>query len=236
MADKNGGTSPWVYIGCGCGALLLGALAVTGACGLFAFKTIKNIESQANDPAARHAAALDTLGADELPEGYVATTTFSVPFGMVRFVVLENEEEGAGFVYVDTAERWENLQDYVDGRRDPSRLARDLGADVDRSEPIGSGAVALPGGELFHWTYPGPVSFDQFRSHGPTWRVDKSVDHALIGDDDGTFTLMALRCEDNPRQRIGLWTRPAGAEAQSDAGVEGFVAGFRVCAPGDSGD
>ena len=87
------GTSPWVFVGCGCGlAVLLIGLAL-GGLAYFGYQGAKQFEADMKDPAARTDRVLEILGAEDLPEGYHAVMGMSVPLVM-DIAILSDREPG----------------------------------------------------------------------------------------------------------------------------------------------
>jgi hypothetical protein len=150
---------------------------------------------------------LEALGLEALPEGYRATFTFSIPI-FLRTLVLESPEENRGLIYVYTRNNWRHLDAYRSGERDPHSVAQELGARIRSGAPIGNGEMTLDGMELYYWSQRGSVEFHKVTSSGPTWHVDTDVDPGFDFPDDGLYTLVFVRCDNDPRQRVAIWTAP----------------------------
>jgi len=73
-------TSPWVYVGCACGGLVLLALAAIVATTWFGYRAAKNVAEGFENPEKRAERARAVLPYDTLPEGYQALGAFSIPF------------------------------------------------------------------------------------------------------------------------------------------------------------
>jgi hypothetical protein len=73
-------TSPWVYVGCACGVLVLLALAAIVATTWFGYRAAKNVAEGFENPEKRAERARAVLPYDTLPEGYQALGAFSIPF------------------------------------------------------------------------------------------------------------------------------------------------------------
>lgn len=88
----------WHYVGCGCAVLfILGVLGV-GGCFWMVTNWGRQLESELRDPEARAARAQRLLGYEELPEGYHAGITVSIPFVMEMAMLGDRElPEGEDF-------------------------------------------------------------------------------------------------------------------------------------------
>jgi hypothetical protein len=94
MAEKKR-TSPWVYVGVGCLVAVLAIVAVIVAIGAWGFTQVRQMQRTMEDPVTRTAAAVETLGATALPEGYHAMVALSVPFGVMETTMLTDREPDA---------------------------------------------------------------------------------------------------------------------------------------------
>lgn len=88
---RRSSTSPWIYVGCGCLALvvLVTSLVVGGA--YFGYSKIRGYAEDLEDPQRRNERALELLGAQRLPEGYFTLFFISVPW-VLDFVMLTDSE------------------------------------------------------------------------------------------------------------------------------------------------
>ena len=88
-------TSPWVYVGVGCGlAVLLGLIAIVGFTYLV-YRQGKEMTEGFQDPKMREAKTREVLPYTTLPAGYYAGGAMSIPFFM-DFAVFTDEEPTAG--------------------------------------------------------------------------------------------------------------------------------------------
>lgn len=102
--------SPWLYIGIGCGVLAVGVIAVVATVGLLTMRWASEVSESMTNPDVRREKALDILGAERLPDGFDASTAFSIPF-VGQIVSLSDRAPGPdgriegfdekGFAYVD---------------------------------------------------------------------------------------------------------------------------------------
>ena len=88
-------TSPWVYVGCGCGAaVILAMLAIAGA-GWWGVRKAKEFGETMADPQKRASKVQEVLAYKELPEGYYPAFSFSAPFGVMEMAILSDHEPNA---------------------------------------------------------------------------------------------------------------------------------------------
>lgn len=73
-------TSPWVYVGCACGVLVLLALGGIVATTWFGYRAAKNFAEGVADPVKRAERAREVLPYDTLPPGYEPLGALSIPF------------------------------------------------------------------------------------------------------------------------------------------------------------
>ena len=88
-------TSPWVYVGVGCGVAVLLALAGIVGFTFLAYNKAKEMEAGFKDPKTREAKTRQVLPYDNLPAGYYAAGAMSIPF-LMDFAALTDKEPAAG--------------------------------------------------------------------------------------------------------------------------------------------
>ena len=88
-------TSPWVYVGCGCGLAVL--LAMLGLAGLtwWGVQTGKEMAETMTDPKKRTEKVRSVLPYDTLPEGYYPAFAMSMPMGMMEMAMLTDHDPEA---------------------------------------------------------------------------------------------------------------------------------------------
>jgi hypothetical protein len=235
MAEKSG-TSPWVWIGCGCLAAIVLAVAAVGGLGFFGVRQVRQIEQDLRDPDARRAKALEVLGAESLPEGYYPAVSLSVPFLMDMAMLSDRQAEpGAepqpfgerGLVYLDVfsfGRQRDELREFFDGATTDPEVLRQQNINLDLDEVIARGEAAHPQARVRWVAHTGDV--------GGAGRAGQS----------GLVTLLLFECgESDRRLKFGIWYTPdprleTGDETASlegtpadGAAVEAFVAPFRPC-------
>jgi hypothetical protein len=89
-------TSPWVYVGCGCGAAVL--LAMLGLAGLtwWGVQTGKEMAETMTDPKKREDKVRSVLPYDTLPEGYYPAFAMSMPMGFMEMAMLTDRDPDSG--------------------------------------------------------------------------------------------------------------------------------------------
>jgi hypothetical protein len=226
-------TSPWVYVGIGCGVALL--LAILGAVGVgfLAYRKGKQIEAEMKDPAARAAKVREVLGGD-VPEGYYPVFSMSVPFLMDMAMLGDHppDEKGApnrrmdrGFIYVQslsTGQQQNELKRYFEGKADDAEALRRTNIHIDAKETIRRGRLDIPGQETLYLAQRGSLAMNESRSHGLT-------------------TLLLIDCPQDARQRLGIWFGPDPAPDEpvekvdwsgsvaDEAAARDFLGHFRLC-------
>jgi hypothetical protein len=200
-------TSVWVYVGCGCAALVVLAMSAMAVMTYIAYRQGKELAEGWTDPVKREARAKEVLPYDKLPEGYYPMGTFSLPFFMDMALFTDDpppagarpehgKEAGGfkdrGFIYVKVrpfGRRAKELEDYVAGRgKAPDWL--DIKAKVNEGDVIRRGDVEVNGQKLVYTASRGEVTHDGKTTNGIT-------------------TMMLFGCPvKDSRVRVGIWFGP----------------------------
>lgn len=230
-------TSPWTYIGCGCGLLV--ALILAGVVGLtvFGYKKGKDFEESFKDPAKRAAKTREILRWDELPAGYHPIGAFSIPY-MMDVAILSDQEPppGAdqkshsdfrkhGFVYMvlrDWMGKRKELQNYMEGKGKRPDWMKKSDVDLETQEVLSRGKVDVGGRTALYAASRGEVQRQGHRAKG-------------------LVTLLSIDCPDDKRLRLGIWFGPdpdpgkpagsldlKGTTADPEA-IQEFVNHFHLC-------
>lgn len=171
------GTSPWVWIGCGCVGLIILIVGGCLAAGYFGFTEFKGFVEDLEDPVKRNERAREILGARELPEGYNAQFFLRVPLMMEMVFLSEGEplEFEGGEVDVDPQDLGDHaflflsMRDFENNRRDLERWFEgetdrppqvDLDMDFDSEEELGRGELDLDPQLVRYIAHRGEVEHD----------------------------------------------------------------------------
>lgn len=226
-------TSPWVYVGIGCGvALLLAVLAVAGVV-VLAVRKGKQIEAEMKDPAAREAKVREVLGGD-VPSGYHPVFSMSIPFLMDMAMLGDhppdekggpNKQMDRGFMYINSIAmggKQDELKKYFEGTIDDPEALRRANIQIDVKETIRRGSVDIHGQETLYLAQRGTFAVNQTRSQGLT-------------------TLILVDCPQDARQRLGFWFGPDPApetavesvdwsgSVADEAAMREFLGHFNLC-------
>ena len=229
--------SPWVYVAIGCAIPVLLIAVLLGAAMFWGFRVAHDIKDAT--PEDRAVKAKQVLGCGEIPQGYYAMMTFSIPFVMEMVMLSDRAPDfkdpkskpfdERGFIYVKSIQgrNGRDLQDVIDGKRDPSEVFRQGNIQLGDLRPIGRGEFKS-GDMAVHWS----ANRGAVTAQG----------HPLAG----LVTLFYVDCPGDEKGRIAVWFGPdptatsaEAAEPTSFAGLEGtpadeaairaFVSPFSLC-------
>jgi len=188
--------SPWFYIGIGCGLIALLLLTGLGIVGFIGFRSVSQFKKQLNDPQARAERVTEMLGVDALPEGYHPGLSLSIPFvfdmAMMTDRPLSDEGETDDsmtslFLYFKFKMARGKFDSYADGSEDPMKMFNDPRFSFDAGEELTDGRLAV--GEM-------EVAYRASRGEFDTGDVRA----------EGLVTTMVLRCPEDDRMRMVIWT------------------------------
>jgi hypothetical protein len=196
--------SPWVYVGIGCGVLLLLGIVTTIAGVSFLFKKGKEYQEDLANPITRTEMVKKTLGAQTLPAGYFAVMSLSVPAIMETAVLSTRspdvpntgrKEDVRVFVYVfvkmSSASDQKQLRDYLEGKSDDASVLARNNVRLGDGEIIGRGVVPLEGRRVLYLVQRGELSAQQSEREGP-----------------GLNSILFIECPGQDRLRMGIWMAP----------------------------
>ncbi len=230
-------TSPWVYVAIGCSIPLLLIAILLGATMFWGYRISKHIRE--DTPETRAEKVKQVLGCREIPEGYYATMTLSIPFIMDLAILSDRPPDfkdekrkhrpfdKQGFIYVNAirGRKGRSLKDYIEGKADAAELLEQGGnVRIGDREELGRGSFPLDGSTAYYVANRGSLTADRqpFR---------------------GLVTLVYFDCPGDSRFRMGIWFGPdpkAGQPAESKVDYAGtqadqgtireFVSQFAPCA------
>ncbi len=227
-------TSPWVYVALGCSIPLLLIVILFGATAFWGWKLKKHIVDDTPDMRAER--VKQVLGCREVPEGYHAMLTVSVPFLMDLAILSDRPPDfkdkkrdpfdKQGFIYINAirGKKGKSLRDYIEGKEDASDFFDQGNVRMGDREEIGRGSFPLEGATAYYVTNRGSLS-----AEGKAMR--------------GLVSLIYFECPGDKRFRVGIWFGPdpragqplgtpadyAGTHAD-EAEIREFVSPFAPCA------
>nr|AYM52660.1 hypothetical protein [Aggregicoccus edonensis] len=221
--------SPWLYVGLGCGGLLLLGVVGFGLIAYFVSSKVDEYKEEQNNPLVRTRKAKRLLGAKELPEPYEALMTMSFPLVMDMVMLGRPAEEGSGthgFTYFHVLQDVPNVKkvrEYTEGKREsPGALVGD-DFQLEAHEVLRRGELPFPHHKVRYVSQRGRFSYG----------TDVST--------RGLSALVLFECPGNSQMRVGVWYTPdvdphaeadapelAGTPADEEA-VRAFVSHFDPC-------
>ncbi|RPH56480.1 hypothetical protein EHM82_03260 [bacterium] len=215
---KLSSTSPWVYVGCGCAAIVILAMAGIAGMSWWGYKSVKRFEEASKNPDAAAAQIREVLPYDELPAGYYPVGSFSIPFLMDMVILgdrkpVEGQEasperniEERGLIYMSIRNLQGNKDDmrrYLRGEAPEPGKESNWRSNVnfDAEELIRRGTIQVNGREVLYAAHRGEVNQDG-------------------RDVEGLVTMFMPECPGDSRLRFGLWFGPDPEPAKPVAEVD----------------
>jgi hypothetical protein len=210
-------TSPWVYIGCGCGVLvLLGAIAFFFV-GKKIFGEARKISQGMSDPRVAEQRTREMLAYTALPDGYYPAGAFSIPLLMDMAILGDRpfepgdhhgglEFDNHGFMFMmmkqghlpaDDAGR-ERMLNNTNGNR--GSWQQSSGLRIESQESLGEGEIKAGGTQVRYRATRGQVQINN-RSH------------------QGITAMMLPECPDN-HIRIAIWFGPDPSPGTSTSALD----------------
>ncbi len=205
-AEAEKKRSPWLYIGIGCGVLLLAGVGAVIGGGVFLFKKGQQYQQDMANPLTRTEKVKQTLGAQTLPEGYHAVMSLSVP-AILDTAILSTHAPNAPssaqtgdervfmyfFLKPSSVKDLEELRRYVEGQsNDPSVLTRN-NIQVGENELIGRGVIPLEGRQVLYLAQRGELQTQHSGDENPGPLLN---------------SILLIDCPGQNRVRMALWMAP----------------------------
>jgi len=202
-------TSPWAYVGVGCGlAVLLALIAIVGFTYLV-YRQGKEMTAGFRDPKMRESKTREVLPYTTLPAGYYAGGAMSIPF-LMDFAVFTDEEPTAGQGpdqgpdqgnFRDRSFIFMNMRHMRDNREKMERYLRGE-APAPEDGAWSKSNVNFHAKEL--------IKRGQLEVGGKTllWQASRGEITHHGQNHDGVVTMVLPECGDN-RLRFGVWIGPA---------------------------
>jgi len=221
-----------MYVGLGCGgcALVIGVMVVVSVVG--GVRLARKIERDMENPVARAEQAKRLLGTEELPEGYHAVVSVSLPLVFETVILADrpgvadhelSTETEKLFVYVELIRGSGKWRQDASGKADPEEVLAEQGIRMEGpSEEIGRGEIALEGATVDYVSERGTLFLQGHRFEGLT-------------------TFLMVHCEGSKKLRVGLWSHgdPEVPDAEQErdhsgtcadpAELEAFLGPFDLC-------
>jgi len=233
-------TSPWVYVGCGCAALVLLGLLGFGGLTFWGYRKGKEFSEGMKDPVKREARVKAVLPYEQLPPGYYPAFAMSMPMGFMEMAMLSDRDPGTGRSapdqgFVQRGFMFMNMRQMKDNK---DKMARFLRGEAPRpqdsgwsqssvkfnfKEVIRRGTLTVNGTEVLYSANRGDIT-----RHGGE-------------QSPGIVTMVMPECPHDDRLRFGMWfgpdVTPEKPVAETDfvgtnadpAAMQDFLGHFQLC-------
>ncbi|HVT17268.1 MAG TPA: hypothetical protein VHQ90_13960 [Thermoanaerobaculia bacterium] len=234
-------TSPWVWVGVGCAALVIFGIIAVLSVGYIAFRGVKGMEEGFSNPAVREQRTRALLPYRELPAGYEPVGTMSIPFVMDLAILSDKDPDaprettrrqdspriGAhGFIYMrirtfKPAARTE-MDRYLSGEGAPPPWFQTGNVRLNSHELVGHGKLTVGDRQIAYSSRRGDIIVNGRKREGLT-------------------TVMGINCPGSDRLHMALWFGPdpapgkpataeelAGSSADPKA-IADFLGHFDLC-------
>jgi hypothetical protein len=196
-------TSPWLYVGIGCGVLLLLGIGGTVAAVMFGVSKFHEMKEDMANPVTRTEKVKKLLGAQTLPEGYNALMSLSVPLVMDTAIlstralnVPANHPKNVDrtFMYFhlksSTLNDVEQLTAYMEGRSEDASVLSRNNIYINTREILGRGVFQNEGRRIFYLTQRGELKSQQENPGA------------------GLTAVVLFECPGQTTVRTGMWMAP----------------------------
>ena len=198
--------SPWLYVGIGCGLLLLLGFGAVVAGGVFLVKKGQQYQEDLANPVTRAEMVKKTLGAQTLPEGYHAVMSLSVPAIMDTAVLSSRAPDAPSnaqtdgermfvyfFIKLSSVKDLEELRSYLEGKSDDSSVLARNNVHVGENELISRGVLPLEGRQVLYLAQRGELR---------TQHSGDAEQRSMLN------SILFIDCPGQNRLRMGLWMAP----------------------------
>jgi len=236
---------PTAWLGCGCAAVVVTALALVAAASVATWRAERRFERMRTDPAARAAAVAAVLPHGAPPPGYEPVGALVIPFGVLSMAVFADAAPGSGRAHVERAFFFVDMPDWFGreralravftGTAPPAAGIRQAEVEFEAREELGRGEVAAGGARVLWYARRGTLRLDDAR-------FGLAEEGAPRREFPGLATMLLADCAGDRRLRLGLWIAPdpapdlpaaaadlAGTPADPEA-MRAFLGHFRLCA------
>lgn len=199
-------TSPWLYVGIGCGLLLVLGVGAIIAAVVFVGSKVNEFKEDMTNPVVRTEKVKKTIGATELPEGYQAVMALSVP-AIMDMAILSTQpleahakpvkEDERLFIYMflknSSVNDVEELSAYLEGRSDDASVLARNNIHIRAEEITGRGVIPLEGRRVLYIGQRGELDTGQHhrKSNGPELN-----------------SISLIECPGQSLLRLGMWSAP----------------------------
>ncbi len=235
-ASQKKGTSPWVYIGCGCVVLLILVVGGCFAAGFLGVTQFQGFIEDLEDPVKREERVLQILGARELPEGYHAQMFFRIPF-VLEMVILS---DGAPLEF-DTGGREPEIDvEHLGEHVFMFFSMRDMGGNRREMERWFEGETGRPGDIDFDVDFDSEELLGRGELEVGSQNLRYIAHRGRVEHEDAIYTMLLVDCPEAGRLRMAFyWLRlePGTTETPELAGTPAdeavlreFMGHFNLCA------
>jgi hypothetical protein len=240
--------SPWLWVGCGCGALVLLAALAAGGFVYVGMRQVREMETLRHDPAALARRIQAIVPYRDLPAGYEPDLVISVPI-LTETAIFARRRPGQAAPASDAAPRFIYSRTLALGGGISTEAQRKRFLDPRQGMPPWLGGLSI------HVPHVETLRTGELDAGGH--RVYYRVQRALLddhGEKRSIFTTVAMiDCRDGMHAHSVVWTDgrfgagpaeeggqggqdgaadPGGAAQRGDpAAVAEFLSHFRLCGP-----